>query len=126
MYYVYIITNQHNTTLYTGITNSLEQRVFDHKAKRNKGFAYRYNCEKLVYYEEFVQVIDAIAREKQLKKYHRVWKEELIRKMNPEWKDLSEGWYSLEELEAARKLYKEQSSSSTKLSLRPGKKANEG
>jgi putative endonuclease len=106
MYYVYIVANQRHTTLYTGMTNSLERRVFEHKTSLNKGFTYRYNCDKLVYYEEFDHVLKAIAREKQLKKYHRAWKEELITKMNPEWKDLSEGWYTPEELEAARKINK--------------------
>src|SRR5687767_5652827 len=81
-YYVYILTNQHHTVLYTGMTNSLEQRVYDHKVKRNKGFTYKYNCDKLVYFEEFATPTDAIAREKQLKKYLRAWKEDLINKMN--------------------------------------------
>jgi putative endonuclease len=106
MYYVYIVTNQRNTTLYTGVTNSLERRMFEHKTKLNKGFTSRYNCDKLVYFEEFGNILEAIAREKQLKKYHRAWKEELITEMNSTWKDLTEGWYSLEELEAGRKINK--------------------
>ena len=66
-FYVYILTNQRNTVLYTGITNDLEQRVFDHKVKRNKGFTYKYNCNKLVLFEEFADTEKAIPREKQLK-----------------------------------------------------------
>ncbi|HEY5826168.1 MAG TPA: GIY-YIG nuclease family protein [Cyclobacteriaceae bacterium] len=73
-YYVYIITNQRNTVLYTGVSNDLEQRIFDHKTKRNRGFTFRYHCDKMVYYEEFADINEAIAREKQLKKYRRIWK----------------------------------------------------
>jgi putative endonuclease len=92
-YYVYIITNQHNTVLYTGVTSDLDQRVFEHKTGRYKGFTSKYNCNKLVYFEEFSDVEEAIKREKQLKRYRRDWKENLIKKMNPTWNDLSEGWY---------------------------------
>jgi len=92
-YYVYIMTNDHHTVLYTGVTNNLESRVFDHKVKRHKrSFTARYNCKKLVYQEEFIEIKDAIHREKQLKKYLRTWKEELITSVNPEWKDLSTAW----------------------------------
>jgi len=97
-YYVYILTNV-NTVLYTGITNNLEERVFSHKVKRNPGFTARYNCCVLVYYEEFHDPTTAIHREKQLKRYHREWKHNLINSMNPEWKDLSEGWYDPREFE---------------------------
>ena len=92
-YYVYILTNRHYTVFYTGVTNDLELRVFQHKAKLNQGFTAKYNCDKLVYFEEFSDVNDAIHREKQLKKYRRQWKKELINKMNPAWKDLSDGWH---------------------------------
>jgi putative endonuclease len=103
-YYVYIMTNARHTVLYVGVTNNLERRVFDHKVKRNKhSFTARYNCNNLVYYEEFQEIKDAIHREKQLKKYQRKWKEELIEGMNAEWKDLSEGWYDLKEFEMFKK-----------------------
>ncbi len=70
-YFVYIVTNDRHTVLYTGVTNSLENRIFDHKVKRNKGsFTAKYNCRNLVYYEEFGEIKLAIHREKQLKKYH--------------------------------------------------------
>ena len=88
------------------MTNNLEQRVYDHKVKRNKGFTNKYNCDKLVYFEEFAKPIDAIKREKQLKKYLRAWKEDLITKMNPDWKDLSEGWYHHKNIELGKQVYK--------------------
>jgi putative endonuclease len=68
------------------------RRVHEHKTKRNKGFTGRYNCTRLVYYEEFAWILDAIATEKRIKKYSRQWKENLINKVNPEWRDLSEEW----------------------------------
>ena len=88
------------------MTNNLEQRFYDHKVKRNKGFTYKYNCDKLVYFEEFATPMEAIKREKQLKKYLRAWKEDLITKMNSEWKDLSEGWYNSGNIELGKQVYK--------------------
>lgn len=89
------------------MTNNLEQRVYDHKVKRNKGFTYKYNCDKLVYFEEFATPTEAIKREKQLKKYLRTWKEDLINQMNPVWKDLSESWYHAENIDLGKRLYKD-------------------
>ena len=66
---------------------------FEHKTKEHPGFTAKFNCNKLVYFEEFDDIEVAIKREKQLKRYRREWKENLINKINPEWKDLSEGWY---------------------------------
>jgi putative endonuclease len=74
-----------------GVTNNLVRRVVEHKAKINKGFTYKYNCDKLVYYESFSLIIEAIAREKQLKNWKREWKNKLVNDCNPEWEDLSEG-----------------------------------
>ena len=88
--YIYFMTNHYNNVLYIGVTNDIVRRVAEHKAKINKGFTYKYNCNKLVYYEEFNLMIDAIAREKQLKNWKREWKNELILGFNTEWKDLSE------------------------------------
>ena len=89
---VYIITNQHQTVLYTGVTSDLRGRIYKHKTKKYVGsFSANYNCDKLIYYETFGRIEDAIAREKQLKKWNRAWKDELIKKINPEWKDLFEG-----------------------------------
>ena len=87
---VYILTNKHNTTLYTGVTRDLRRRVAEHKLHINQGFTAKYNIEKLVYYEVFDRLDDGVHREKQLKKWHRDWKEKLINDFNPEWKDLAE------------------------------------
>ncbi len=92
-YYVYIVTNKANTVLYIGVTNSLESRIYDHKHKTFKGFSAKYECNKLVYYEEFQWIQDAITREKQLKAGSRQKKVDLILGNNPSWNDLSEGWY---------------------------------
>ncbi|RSK41492.1 GIY-YIG nuclease family protein [Mangrovimonas spongiae] len=86
--YVYFLTNKNNTVLYIGVTSNLLKRVYEHKAK----IRYKYNCDKLVYYEEFSDINQAIAREKQLKAGNRNRKEELIKSENPEWNDLSDGW----------------------------------
>jgi len=87
--YVYFMTNTHNTVLYTGVTNNLERRIWEHKNGIDKGsFTYKHNCHKLVYYEVFGDIEYAIAREKQLKNWKRAWKNELIVKMNPDWRDL--------------------------------------
>ena len=88
--FVYILANKHNTTLYTGVTNDLPRRVAEHKLHINKGFTDHYNVEKLVYFEICKDMTTAIRREKQVKKWHREWKEELINDMNPEWKDLAD------------------------------------
>jgi len=105
-YFVYLMTNQHDTVIYTGITSDLEQRVFEHKTKQYPGFTSKYNCDKLVYFEELDDVDEAIKREKQLKKYRRDWKENLIKKINPEWKDLSESWYDLKSIHFGMELNK--------------------
>ncbi|HOW26941.1 MAG TPA: GIY-YIG nuclease family protein [Elusimicrobiota bacterium] len=87
-YYVYITTNLHHTVLYTGVTNDLVRRVWEHKGKAVEGFTKKYNVTKLVYYEVFDDSYNAIAREKQLKGGSRKKKDLLIDKMNPTWKDL--------------------------------------
>ena len=87
-YYVYMMTNKHNTVLYTGVTNDLKKRAWQHREKLVEGFTKRYNVTKLVYYQVFDDVRAAIAREKQLKKWNRAWKVQLIEKTNPEWRDL--------------------------------------
>jgi putative endonuclease len=86
------MTNKNNTVLYTGVTSNLLQRVYQHKTKFHKGFSSRYNCEHLVYYQEFTDIKEAIAYEKKLKAGNRARKEKLIIEANPEWKDLCEGW----------------------------------
>lgn len=70
-YYTYILSNKRRTVLYTGVTNNIARRVYEHKTKFNKGFTSKYNCDRLVYYEEFGWIQDAISREKRIKKYNR-------------------------------------------------------
>jgi putative endonuclease len=88
-YYIYIMTNELNTVLYTGVTNDLEKRAEEHKLKLIEGFTKKYNINKLVYYEVFNDINDAIAREKQIKAGSRQKKIDLIASINPSWKDLS-------------------------------------
>ncbi len=89
-YYVYILASQRNGTLYIGITSNLLKRVWQHKNEIFKGFTEKYKIDKLVYCETFESVGDALAREKQLKKWNRQWKINLIEKENPKWIDLYE------------------------------------
>lgn len=89
-YYIYIMTNKRNTTVYTGVTNALKRRVYEHKEKRVDGFTKKYNITKLVYYEVFEDIENAILREKQIKGGSRQKKIELINSMNKEWRDLYE------------------------------------
>jgi len=87
-YYVYIMTNKRNKVLYTGITSDLKNRIWEHKEKVIKGFTKKYNIDKLVYFEIFNDPENAILREKQIKAGSRYKKIELIKGINPEWKDL--------------------------------------
>jgi putative endonuclease len=91
-YYVYIMTN-HSKTLYTGMTNDINRRVYEHKQKLISGFTQKYNINKLVYFEETTDVTEAIAREKQIKGWLREKKIALVESINPTWKDLSASWY---------------------------------
>ncbi len=88
-YYVYILTNQYNTVFYTGVTNNILKRTFEHRVGLIEGFTKKYKVKKLVYLEEYNDVKEAIAREKQLKNWKRKWKIELIEKINPEFRDMS-------------------------------------
>ena len=92
-YYVYIIANKANTVFYIGVTSDLQARISEHKSKIHNGFSAQYKCNRLVYYEEFQWIQDAIAREKQLKAGSRQKKIDLIVGLNPSWSDLSGGWY---------------------------------
>jgi len=87
-FYVYILSSNRNGTLYIGVTNDLNRRVQIHRNKLIPGFTQRYNVIHLVYYEVFESIIAAIRREKQLKKWNREWKIQLIEKINPNWQDL--------------------------------------
>ena len=91
-YYVYIMTNK-SGTLYTGVTNDLERRVYEHKRKLVPGFTSKYNITRLVYFEVTSDVHAALDREKQIKGWLRPKKISLIQSLNPGWKDLSEQWY---------------------------------
>ncbi len=92
-YFVYIMTNPHNTVLYTGVTNDLIRRVAEHREGSIKGFTSKYNCTKLVWFEPFGSIELAIGREKQLKAGSRVKKEQLVQAGNPNWSDL---WESIQ------------------------------
>ena len=89
---VYIMTNYSKTSLYIGVTSNLQKRVWEHKNKVVEGFTSKYNVDKLVYFELTDSIESAINREKQLKRWHRDWKINLIKEMNPEFKDLSLDW----------------------------------
>ncbi|MBU8892188.1 MAG: GIY-YIG nuclease family protein [Bacteroidales bacterium] len=87
-YYLYIITNHTNTVLYLGVTNNLRRRIIEHKEGRNEGFSKKYNCTKLVWFEKISDIRFAIEKEKNMKKWKRVYKENLINEKNPDWEDL--------------------------------------
>ena len=87
-FYVYIVASKKDGILYIGVTNNLKRRVQEHKQKINPGFTNRYNINTLVYYEIHSKILKAIKREKQLKKWKRKWKIELIESINPDWIDL--------------------------------------
>lgn len=90
-YYVYILTRERNSVFYVGVTNDLIRRVSEHKNDLIKGFTKKYNVKMLVYYEHFEDVLAAIAREKVIKKWKRIYKMRLIESMNPSWIDLYYG-----------------------------------
>ena len=91
-YFVYILTNKYNRVLYTGVTNDLRRRVYEHKNHLVSGFTKQYNVHKLVYYDNTPDVYSAISREKQIKGWSRAKKIKLITEMNPDWHDLSLDW----------------------------------
>jgi len=97
-YYVYILSNKNNNVLYTGVTNNLERRMLEHKSKVNASFTAKFNCNKLLYYEEFQWIEEAIAREKQIKGGSRLKKIKLINTHNPNWEDLSIDWFSNQDI----------------------------
>jgi putative endonuclease len=90
IYFVYVITNFTNRTFYIGTTNNLERRIFEHRQELVDSFSKKYKLKKLVYFEEYINVKDALAREKQLKNWHRDWKINIIKTTNPTFKDLLE------------------------------------
>ncbi len=94
VYYVYILASKRNGTLYIGVTNDLQRRLYEHKAGLIDGFTKKYGVDMLVHFEETNDIHVAIQREKQLKKWNRAWKIRLIEETNPGWKDLSLEWHS--------------------------------
>ncbi len=88
--YVYILSNNTNNVLYIGVTNDLIRRIYEHKEKIIAGFTQKYNVNKLIYFEIYEDIEQAIIREKQLKNWHRAWKIKLIKEHNPEFNDLYE------------------------------------
>ena len=92
-YFIYMLTNWSNQVMYIGVTNDLIRRVYEHKHKLVGGFTARYNLNKLVYFEEISEVMIAIAREKEIKKWRREKKNRLVDGVNPKWIDLSQEWY---------------------------------
>ncbi|ARV14198.1 GIY-YIG nuclease family protein [Polaribacter sp. SA4-12] len=91
-YHIYFLTNKNNAVLYIGVTSNLLKRIYQHKTKEYKGFTANYNCDKLLYFEEYDDISSAIAREKQLKAGSRKRKNDIVNLENPNWNDLSEGW----------------------------------
>lgn len=129
IYSTYIVASR-SRTLYIGVTGDLRKRVFQHKWKEYEGFSARYNCDRLVWFEQHEEVAKAIARETQLKKWNRAKKITLIERMNPTWLDLSRDWFeyepadyrrSLDQFEPKRSLNKTTSGSSTPLHFVPGR-----
>ena len=88
-YYVYLLTSTDNSTFYVGVTNDLIRRVLEHKIHKNDGFTSKYNITKLVYFETYSNIFEAIKREKQIKHYKRLWKANLVTRDNSDWNDLS-------------------------------------
>ena len=92
-YFVYLLASKKSGTLYIGVTNDLARRVCEHKAKQKIGFTSRYDVDRLVWFEPYENIQDAIDREKVLKKWRRAWKIALIEEGNPDWRDLYEGLF---------------------------------
>lgn len=96
-YFVYFMSNETNTTIYVGVTNNLERRVFEHKNSINQNsFTSKYRCYKLVWFEEHNDINEAIAKEKKIKNWKREWKVNTIEILNPNWLDLAIDWKTYE------------------------------
>ena len=89
-YYIYILASRKNGTLYIGVTNNIAKRIHQHKSKASEGFTKRYNVHQLVWYDQSNDIHEVLQREKQMKKWKRQWKINLIEEQNPNWRDLSE------------------------------------
>lgn len=91
-YFIYILSSPNKSVLYIGVTNDLQRRIAEHKSKMFESYSKKYNCTDLVYFEKHNQIEKAILREKQLKKWKREWKENLINSENSDWTDLAKDW----------------------------------
>ena len=91
--YIYMLTNDRKTVIYTGVTSDLKRRIYQHKNKLIKGFTDKYNCDRLVWFEKADEISSAILREKQIKAGSRIKKEALINVTNPDWNDLAKDWF---------------------------------
>jgi putative endonuclease len=98
---IYMLTNYTNKVLYTGVTSNIAGRTWQHKNKLIDGFTKKYNVNKLVYYEIYQTMYDALSREKQIKNWRREKKEKLINKLNPEWRDLNEDIFKIVNLDSS-------------------------
>src|SRR5437764_10064842 len=92
-YYIYLLSNKRRTVLYTGMCNDLRRRMREHKTGAVRGFTKKYNCDQLVYFEEFDEITDTISREKQIKGWTRAKKNALVTSSNPEWRDRAADWH---------------------------------
>ncbi len=101
LYFTYIVASR-SRTLYIGVTGDLRKRVFQHKWREHEGFTQQYNCDRLVWFERYQEIVQAIAREKQLKHWSRTKKLTLIEQTNPAWVDLSRDWFDLEPADLRR------------------------
>ena len=97
--YTYILSNKNRTTFYIGVTNNLKRRMFEHKAGKGSKFCKKYKLNQLMYFEHFDFMLDAIEREKKLKRWRKVWKWDLIKRLNPNLIDLSKSWFNKKDLE---------------------------
>lgn len=100
--YIYILTNHSRTSLYVGVTNDIERRILEHKAGIGSRFTSKYNVKYLLYFDECPTMKSAIAREKQLKNWHKDWKWNLVRESNPEYKDLASDWFDQEDIDGIK------------------------
>ena len=91
LYYVYILANRRHGTLYIGVTNDLARRIFEHQKGNTDSFTRRHKINRLVFYQEYSSVIEAIAQEKRMKRWKRAWKIQAVDAFNPDWEDLYEG-----------------------------------
>ena len=106
MGYVYIVTNKHRTVLYIGVTNDIERRICEHKAGVGSSFSSKFKCTFLLYHQQYMTIVEAIEAEKQMKKWKRDWKIELIKQNNPDMLDLAADWFTEEQLKSAVDEYK--------------------